>query len=155
AGGFFQGLGTSFANGRAWDSVQGQLIGMADYGADFAVDSFNSFARLEFSVLNGITGQEKQWDDYESPSSLRDYVSPLYGHTQDSRQGQVVAQYTVHAQVRAAQAWGAARLMTAVPGMAGTAIDAGAAGFGVTGAGELVVVPSVSGGLITVGAHAG
>jgi RHS repeat-associated protein len=157
--GFGSGLVTTFSNGQAWDSVQGTTVEMADSGADLAVAGWNTLGRTEFEVLNDLTGNNKQWEDYQRPGRLSDYNTPLYGHVQDMQQGQVVGAYKVRAQAAAAADWGGAELLQALPGLFSSAWAWGQ-GLGLTtlvggtgtGLGIGALVPSSVGGYLGVGA---
>jgi hypothetical protein len=154
---FGKEVGRSFADGRAWDSVQGAMVEFADSGADLLVGGYNAIGRAEYSVLNTISGRNVQFEDVQRSGRLSDYVAPLYGHSENMQQGQVVGHYTARAQAAAATAWGGAQLAMALPGVAGTLFNAGAglgAGLGMTSGGSLVLVPSMAGGVATVGAGA-
>jgi len=156
---FGPAVGPSFSDGRAWDSVQGTTVEMADSGADLAVAGWNTLGRAEFSVLNDLTGSNVLWDDYQRPGRLRDYTPALYGHTSEENQGAQLGDLTVRAQAVAAAAWGGASFLQSLPGLFGSAWTLGES----LGAGTLVsgmggglgigmLVPSSVGGYLSVGA---
>lgn len=99
-------------------SAQGFGVSVLDETADFAVASFNSMGRETFSVLNRVTGENKEWADMALPVHVRDYVTPFRGEVEAYQGGSSVGTLTVKAEVTAVALYNLARLPGAVQGLA-------------------------------------
>ena len=147
---FPSAVGSSFMNGSAWDSFQGASLQTVDAIGNLGTASVNSFARAECSILNTISGQEKQWNDIQLPQVSS--IGSLYGNTQAYNNGQVVGDVTARVLVMAATAYGA---VTQLPAVVSGLYAYGASAFasvGLGGGGTAALVPSIAGGMATVAA---